>query len=78
MYRVAEARGFDVSAAADLDGFKDAAGLSDFALTAMKWAVSVGLVNGTAVDKLSPDGNVTREQIATILMRFNELTKAAE
>ena len=74
MYRVAAAKGFDVAATADLTGFKDADDLSDFARAAMEWAVSVGLINGMD-GGLNASGSVTREQIATILMRFNEMTK---
>ena len=40
----------------------------------MAWAVSVGLINGMD-GQLNGAGSVTREQIATILMRFNEMTK---
>ena len=75
MYRVAEARGFDVSFANDLVKFNDANELSDYARVAMEWAVSVGLIKGTSKTTLSPTDDVTREQIALILMRFNELTK---
>lgn len=75
MYRVAEARGFDVAATNDLLKFTDAGDLSDYARAAMEWAVSIGLIKGTDVDKLSPNAEVTREQIALILMRFNEMTK---
>ena len=74
MYRIAAAKGFDVSAADGLSAFPDADGLSDFAADAMAWAVSVGLINGMD-GKLNGAGEVTREQIATILMRFNEMTK---
>ena len=75
MYRVAEARGFDVSFANDLVKFNDADKLSDYARTAMEWAVSVGLIKGTSSSTLVQAEDVTREQIALILMRFNELTK---
>ena len=74
MYRAAEAQGFDVTATNDLLKYTDADKISDYARAAMEWAVSVGLIEGTDVDKLSPDAEVTREQIATILMRFNEMT----
>lgn len=75
MYRVAAAKGFDVTAAAELEGYTDAEGLSDFALAAMQWAVSIGLIKGTSDTTLDPSASVTRAQIATILMRFNEMTK---
>ena len=64
-----------MAATNDLLKFTDAGDLSDYARAAMEWAVSVGLIKGTDVDKLSPNAEVTREQIALILMRFNEMTK---
>ncbi len=37
---------------------------------AVSWASSQGIVMGNEAGKFDPDGNVTREQIATILYRF--------
>lgn len=37
---------------------------------AVKWAAANGIVKGTGNGLFDPDGNVTREQIAVILMRF--------
>ena len=76
MYRIAKANGFDVSAGSDLSGFEDAGDLSDFAREAMRWAVGCGLIKGTGDSTLSPDGLITREQIAVIIMRFHEMTAA--
>ena len=38
----------------------------------MAWAVAEGLLQGFEDDTLRPQGNATRAQIATILMRFCE------
>ena len=71
LYRYAEAKGYDVSASADLSGYPDADQVQDYAQPAMAWAVAEGIVEG--VDgNLNPAGNATRAQIATILMRFCE------
>ena len=37
---------------------------------AVAWAAENGVVNGVGGGKFEPDGNVTREQIATILYRY--------
>lgn len=42
----------------------------------MRWAVSSGIIGGTDAGLLMPQGNATRAQVATMLMRFVEgLTK---
>ncbi|MBR4132729.1 MAG: S-layer homology domain-containing protein, partial [Oscillospiraceae bacterium] len=56
-----------------LDAFKDAADVSDYAVNALIWATSEGIINGIpdgADVKLSPKDNATRAQIATIFARF--------
>ena len=60
-----------------LSGFKDAASVSDWAMDAMEWAVSTGLMEGDA-NKLTPASNATRCQSAALLMRFNENIVKAE
>ena len=57
-----------VSAAA-IAGFADAESVSDWAVDAMAWAVSQGIIGGSN-SKLDPQGNATRAQVATMLMRF--------
>lgn len=56
----------------DIGSFADAGQVSDYAVDAMRWAVGTGLISGTSNDILSPQGNATRAQVATILMRFCE------
>ena len=69
--RYAEAKGYDVSASADLSGYPDAGQVQDYAQPAMAWAVAEGIVEGMD-GNLNPAGNASRAQIATILMRFCE------
>ena len=71
LYRYAEAKGYDVSASADLSGYPDAGQVQDYAQPAMAWAVAEGIVEGMD-GNLNPAGNASRAQIATILMRFCE------
>ena len=44
----------------------------DWYRTAVTWASENGIVNGVAADRFAPDTPVTREQLATILLRFTK------
>ena len=45
---------------------------------AVIWAANKGVVNGVKPDRFNPDGNITREQIATILYRYEGSPDTAE
>ena len=53
-----------------LSAFVDWADTSSWAQQALSWAVAQGLITGVDSDSLSPKGQATRAQTATILMRF--------
>lgn len=72
LYRYAQFKGYDVSAKADLSAYTDAAKVGAYATDAMAWANSAELITGTSATTLTPAGNATRAQVATILMRFCE------
>ncbi len=72
LYRYAEAKGYDVSARADLSAYPDADQIQSYATESVAWAVAEGLIQGFEDNTLRPAGNATRAQIATILMRFCE------
>lgn len=72
LYRYAQFKGYDVSAKADLSVYTDAAQVSTYATDAMAWANGAQLITGTSQATLTPAGNATRAQVATILMRFCE------
>lgn len=72
-----EMRGWHCGGAASLNGFPDAASVSNWAYAAMSWAVGNGLISGIAsdgADYLAPSGGATRAQIAAIMMRYCRLT----
>ena len=56
----------------DLSAYTDGDGVSNWAQTAMAWAVETGLITGTSSTTLNPGGDATRAELATILMRFCE------
>lgn len=53
-----------------MDGYTDAASVSDYAQKAMAWAISEGIITGYTANTLNPQGEATRAQVATMLMRF--------
>lgn len=53
----------------DLSSFKDAASVSDYAKTAMAWAVEKGIFSGDN-GSLRPTDNATRAEFACIVMRY--------
>ena len=75
LYRYAVSKGMVKGpATADLSVFADANSVSSYAVEAMQWAVSTGLIGGMD-GKLNPQGSATHAQVATMLMRFAELAK---
>ena len=71
-YRYAGYKGYDLTVKGNLDKFKDADKITDYAKTAMQWAVGNGLVKGKSSNLLDPQGTATRAEIAAMLHRFIE------
>ena len=73
--RYAGYKGLDVrkGEAAVLTGFTDADKVSEWAVKAFRWAVDAGIIQGTTKSTLSPQGSATRAQVATMLMRYDDL-----
>ena len=59
-------------AGSSLADFADGSETSQWAESAMLWAVEQGLIEGMGNAQLNPQGQATRAQAATILMRFVE------
>lgn len=55
-----------------LSRFKDADKTSNYAVTALKWAVENGIINGKGNGILDPQGKATRAEVAAMLMRYLE------
>ena len=71
-YRYADYKGYNLTVKGNLDKFKDADKITDYAKTAMQWAVGSGLVKGKSGNLLDPQGTATRAEIAAMLHRFIE------
>ena len=52
-----------------ISGYADTDSVSSWAVEAMTWAINEGIINGVG-NSLDPQGDATRAQVATILMRF--------
>jgi hypothetical protein len=75
LYRYAKYLGMDVSVkngSTALSAFSDAGSVSSWAVDAMTWAVSNGIINGTGKG-LEPQSYATREQVAQIIHKFDQL-----
>ena len=73
LYRYAQSKGYDTTQGGmAVREYADFEQISDYAVEAMTWAVNTGLISGTSTTTLSPQGEATRAQVATILMRFIE------
>ena len=71
-YRYADYKGYDLTVKGNLDKFKDADKITDYAKTAMQWAVGSGFMKGKSGNLLDPQGTATRAEIAAMLHRFIE------
>ena len=76
LMRWAESNGEDVSGRADLSGFPDADGISEWAVESVRWAVDAGVLEGVAnpdgTTTVSAQGTATRAQTAALMMRLLE------
>ena len=71
LYRYAKKKGIDTGKRGDLSGFPDGGKVESWAKDAMQWTVAEKIIGGSE-GYLLPQGNATRAQVATILMRFIE------
>ena len=75
LYRYAQKVDIDTSKHTELSAFPDASRVSAYARAPMQWIVAEGVIGGSrenGQDWLNPQGNATRAEVATILMRFIE------
>lgn len=73
LYRYAEYMGYDLADGTSLSSFSDADSVSEYAVTALEWAVATGIIQGRTDTEIAPQGEATRAETATMLMRFVEL-----
>ena len=75
IYRYAQYKGMETVTMEENLHFADADEISEYAVSAMNWAVGTGLLKGKTTTTLNPKDNATRAEIAAILQRFIESNK---
>ena len=78
IYRYAAYKKMDLSAgeSTNILSYADYSDISDYAVSAMRYAAGNGIINGMTADTLSPKGISTRAQAAAVFMRvFNLFNK---
>jgi len=75
MFRYAQYKGMDAVTLEENLHFADANEISEYAVSAMNWAVGTGLMKGKSTTTINPKDNATRAEIAAILQRFIENNK---
>ena len=75
LYRYAQAKEMDVSVGEDTNilSYNDAFDVPEWSMAAFQWACGAGLISGDDAGNLSPAVNANRAQLATVLMRFDNL-----
>ena len=77
MFRFAKYKGYDVSVgeSTNILSYTDAESISEYAISAMQYAVGSGLMKGKTESTINPLDFATRAEIAAILQRFLEANK---
>lgn len=75
MFRYAQYKGMDAVTLEENLHFADADEISEYAVSAMNWAVGTGLMKGKSTTTINLKDNATRAEIAAILHRFIENNK---
>ncbi len=70
LFRYAKNKGYDVTGRADLKAFADYSAVSGYAMDAISWANTNGLIQGRTITTLAPARQATRAEVAAILHRF--------
>lgn len=72
LYRYAVKAGADVSVgeSTNILSYDDFDQISEYAVSALQWAVGVGIIKGNSASTLNPRGTATRAEFAVIMQRF--------
>ncbi len=73
LYRYAKYKKYAIQALATSTKFDDFKLISSYAVEPMQWAINSGIIRGLSNAILAPQSEMTRAQMATMLMRFIEL-----
>lgn len=70
LYRCTALLGRSTASHGSLAGYVDSKTVPNAARNAMTWAITNGIISGTADKRLNPSGTITRAQFAVILYRY--------
>ncbi len=70
LYRYSIYKGMDAVDLSENLGFVDADEISEYAISAMNWAVGQNLIKGYEDNTVRPANNITRAEMATVLQRY--------
>lgn len=75
LHRYAKLQGMDVSVGENTNilSYDDAFEISEYAYEAFQWGCGAGIINGKTESTLAPQDLVTRAEVATMMMRFNQI-----
>lgn len=77
LFRYAKAMGCDVSVGEDTNilSYDDAFDVSEWAVPAMQWSCGSGVMSGKTASTLNPKDELTRAEVAQIIMSFDTVVK---
>ncbi len=70
IFRYAQYKGMATTTLEENLAFADSHEISEYAVSALNWAVGIGLIKGRTENTVHPRDNATRAELATILYRF--------
>ena len=72
MYRYAKMKGYDTSAGENTNilSYEDYENISEYAITAVAWAVGAGILTGKTEKTINSGDTATRAETAAVVMRF--------
>lgn len=73
LYRYAQKKQLNTDVNADTRDFEDSGEISEYAVSAIKWAVNSGIIKGKTANTLCPGEFAARAEVSTMLMRFCEM-----
>ena len=74
LHRYAQYKKFDVSVGENTNilSYDDFNEIAEYSISAFQWGCGEGIISGRTATTLSPKGNASRAEVATMLMRFIE------
>lgn len=75
LYRYAMYKKYSIGISADLSKYSDSSAISEYAVSAIQWAVGNGIIKGREDALLAPMEGTTRAEMAEMLRRFMALYK---